>query len=149
MKSLLDASAHEEILARLDLFSPDTKRIWGTMEVAQALAHCSRALDMATGRLHPKRIFIGRIIGPLFRSNYSNEKPFDKSSPTSQELVIKETRSFDREKENLRQLINSFYHGGRSGITDRPHPFFGPLTKEEWAIGMYKHLDHHFRQFGK
>jgi hypothetical protein len=28
------------------------------------------------------------------------------------------------------------------------HSFFGRLTPEEWATLMYKHLDHHLRQFG-
>jgi hypothetical protein len=27
-------------------------------------------------------------------------------------------------------------------------PFFGPLTSLEWSTGMYKHLDHHLKQFG-
>ncbi|MFD1127776.1 DUF1569 domain-containing protein [Paenibacillus provencensis] len=30
-----------------------------------------------------------------------------------------------------------------------PHPFFGKLTSEEWSIGLYKHLDHHLKEFGK
>jgi hypothetical protein len=28
------------------------------------------------------------------------------------------------------------------------HPFFGPMTAEEWGIISYKHLDHHLKQFG-
>ena len=28
------------------------------------------------------------------------------------------------------------------------HPFFGPMTDEEWGILIHKHLEHHFRQFG-
>ena len=28
------------------------------------------------------------------------------------------------------------------------HPFFGAMTSEEWSVLMYKHLDHHLRQFG-
>jgi hypothetical protein len=27
------------------------------------------------------------------------------------------------------------------------HPFFGPLTREEWMIWGYRHIDHHLRQF--
>ena len=27
------------------------------------------------------------------------------------------------------------------------HPFFGPLTKDEWLIWGYRHTDHHLRQF--
>jgi len=28
------------------------------------------------------------------------------------------------------------------------HPFFGPLTNEEWNALQWKHLSHHLRQFG-
>jgi Protein of unknown function (DUF1569) len=34
------------------------------------------------------------------------------------------------------------------GCTTHPHSFFGRMTADEWAILMYKHLDHHLRQFG-
>ncbi|WP_083836419.1 DUF1569 domain-containing protein [Nitritalea halalkaliphila] len=30
-----------------------------------------------------------------------------------------------------------------------PHPFFGPLNKKEWGIVLFKHSDHHLRQFGR
>ena len=28
------------------------------------------------------------------------------------------------------------------------HPFFGTLTGKQWGETQYKHVDHHFRQFG-
>lgn len=28
------------------------------------------------------------------------------------------------------------------------HPAFGPLTRDEWLIWGYRHVDHHLRQFG-
>mgnify|MGYP001794749648 CR=1 FL=1 len=31
---------------------------------------------------------------------------------------------------------------------DGAHAFFGRMPGQEWAILMYKHLDHHLRQFG-
>jgi len=37
---------------------------------------------------------------------------------------------------------------GPAGCTAHPHSFFGRLKPEEWATLMYKHLDHHLRQFG-
>lgn len=39
--------------------------------------------------------------------------------------------------------------GGPRACTTHPHPFFGPLTPNEWAVQQYKHLDHHLRQFGR
>ncbi len=48
----------------------------------------------------------------------------------------------------LSRLIDKFAAGGAAGCTKNPHSFFGKMTPEEWAILMYKHLDHHLRQFG-
>jgi LPS sulfotransferase NodH len=45
-------------------------------------------------------------------------------------------------------MIDRFVAAGPKGCTTHPHSFFGRLTAEEWAILMYKHLDHHLRQFG-
>lgn len=29
-----------------------------------------------------------------------------------------------------------------------PHPVFGDFTKDQWGIMQWKHLNHHFEQFG-
>lgn len=75
MKTLFDRSAVVEIKQRLSALHPESERIFGKMDVAQALAHCSAGMEMALGDTLPPRLFIGRVIGPLFRSAYSNEKP--------------------------------------------------------------------------
>ena len=55
-----------------------------------------------------------------------------KNSPTARELIMVEDRKFLDEKQHLAELINSFHDGGPAGCTTSPHPFFGPLTPEEW-----------------
>jgi hypothetical protein len=45
-------------------------------------------------------------------------------------------------------LIDRFAAAGPAGCTAHPHAFFGSLAPDQWAILMYKHLDHHLRQFG-
>jgi hypothetical protein len=57
-------------------------------------------------------------------------------------------RDLGKERERLLGLIDKFAAGGAAGCTKNPHSFFGKMTPEEWAILMYKHLDHHLRQFG-
>ena len=44
--------------------------------------------------------------------------------------------------------VRQFSEGGETRCTRHPHPFFGSLTPQAWSRGMYKHLDHHLRQFG-
>jgi hypothetical protein len=148
MKTLFDGQAPAEILQRLDKISPQSQRQWGKMEVAQMLAHCCNGIEMAMGKLNPKRVLIGKLIGGFFKSAYTNEKPFSQGDPTSDELRVTDARDFVKEKDRLAALIREFASGGSSKATQHPHPFFGSLKQADWGRGMYKHLDHHFRQFG-
>jgi hypothetical protein len=92
--------------------------------------------------------FIGRLLGPIAKPDFLSEKPMKHNSPTDKSFVIHDERDFVAEQERLLGLIDRFAAGGPGGCTRHPHSFFGPLTPEEWARGMYKHLDHHLRQFG-
>lgn len=148
MKNLLEKEAAEEVLTRIDQLQPAVRRLWGKMDVAQMMAHCSAALDMASGNVILPRIFIGRLIGPLIKPIYSNEKPFSKNNPTAPKLVVSDQRDFQRERDQLKVKVRKFQDGGEAKCTQHPHPFFGSLTPYEWGRGMYKHLDHHLRQFG-
>jgi hypothetical protein len=88
VKNLFQSDSVDDLISRLDTLQPGTQRQWGKMDVAQMMAHCSSGLDMASGRLVCSRALIGRLLGPLFRSLYSNDKPFSRNSPTDAKLVI-------------------------------------------------------------
>jgi hypothetical protein len=148
MKNLFERDAVDEVIARIDKLEPATQRQWGKMDVAQMMAHCCAALDMASGRVNPPRILLGRVIGPIFKSVYTNEKPLSKNSPTDKKLMISDQRDFGREQEKLKVCLRQFQEGGEAKCTRHPHPFFGALSPQDWSRGMYKHMDHHLRQFG-
>jgi len=148
MKNLFQPETIVEIVSRIDKVQPTSPRQWGKMDVAQIMAHCSATLDMASGRMNRPRVFIGRLIGPFVKSIFTNEKPFSKNSPTDEKLVIADQRDFAREQDQLKLKLRQFHQGGEAQCTRHPHPFFGALTPQQWSRGMYKHLDHHLRQFG-
>ncbi|HEY6766964.1 MAG TPA: DUF1569 domain-containing protein [Candidatus Sulfotelmatobacter sp.] len=148
MKNLFQPDAVTEVISRIDNLQPATQHLWGKMNVAQMMAHCSATLDVASGRKLLPRLFIGRILGPFVRPTFSNDKPFSKNGPTDENFVIANERDFAQEKSQLKDRVKSFHEGGPSKCTRHPHSFFGSLSAEEWATGMYKHLDHHLRQFG-
>lgn len=148
MKSLFEKDALDEIISRLDKLQPAAQRQWGKMDVAQMMAHCSAALEMASGELILPRIFIGRLIGPFIKPIYANDKPFSRNNPTDPKLVVSDSRDFLREQGILKSKLRQYHEGGETHCTQHPHPFFGPLTPEQWGRGMYKHVDHHLRQFG-
>jgi LPS sulfotransferase NodH len=63
-------------------------------------------------------------------------------------LVVRDDRNLAQERDLLYALIDRFVAAGPDGCTGHPHSFFGRLTPQQWAQLMYKHLDHHLRQFG-
>jgi hypothetical protein len=118
------------------------------MNAAQMLAHCCAALEVATGRKSPPRIFMGRILAPFIKKSFLSEQPFKPNYPTDKSFVVMDERDFEGEKKRLLGLLNDFSSGGSEKCTSTPHSFFGKLSPEEWGWSQYKHLDHHLRQFG-
>ena len=149
MKNLFEAATVEEVKERMAQLRPDSQRLWGKMNPAQALAHCSAGIELALGDRIPPRMVVGRIIGRIIKPMVvGNDAPMRRNSPTTKDLVVQDKRDLQTERERLRGLIDRFVAAGSNGCTTHPHSFFGPLTPDEWATLMYKHLDHHFRQFG-
>jgi hypothetical protein len=148
MKSLFQKEIVEEITVRIDKLSPQTQRQWGKMNVNQMLAHCTVGMETAMGEKFLRSSIFLRIVGSLFKSMTTNNKPFRKGSPTHKGFIIGDTAGFDKEKQNLLNLINKFNLGGKAMCTTNPHSFFGKLTPTQWGSLMYKHIDHHLKQFG-
>jgi len=148
MKNLFEAATVEEVKERMAQLRPDSERLWGKMNPAQTLAHCSAAMEMAVGERTPPRILIGRLLGRFAKkSMIMNEKPMPRNVGTDKSLVVSDERDFVVERQRLREFIDRFTARGPGACTKHPHFFFGPLTPEEWAALMYQHLDHHLRQF--
>ena len=149
MRNLFDVARVEEVKQRIARLRPDSERQWGTMNASQMVEPCSRGLELALGDRLPPRLFFGTIVGWLIKPlALGNDKPMRRNSPTVEGLLVEDERDLGKEQERLRELIDRFVASGPAGCTNHPHSFFGRLTPEEWAILMYKHLDHHLRQFG-
>jgi hypothetical protein len=149
MKNLFDPNDLESLKARIAQLQPGSVRQWGTMTAAQALAHCSLGMQMATDEFRPRRMLIGRILGPLVKPKVlRDDAPMRRNAPTMIEIIVRTEPDFAAEQVRLVGLLDQFSTAGPNGCTSHPHVFFGPLTPDEWAILTYKHVDHHLRQFG-
>ncbi len=120
------------------------------MTVPQMLSHCSLSMQWALGEVVPEKAPLpARLIGRLVKSMlFRNEDPMRQNSPTATSLIVTNERDFDTGRNHLLQLIDKFALGAAPACTSNPHSFFGRLTPDQWAILLYKHLDHHLRQFG-
>lgn len=152
MKNLFDPIQVDEIKQRILRLYPESERQWGNMTLSQTLAHCTSGMEMAMGIINPKRAsfpanILGRLIKPLV---FGDDKPMRRNSPSSPELFPADLTQcdFEGERAQLIAAVDSFATKGAACCSQHPHPFFGPLKPQQWAILMYKHVDHHLRQFG-
>jgi hypothetical protein len=148
MKNIFNHMHTAEVLKRIDKLSPNSQPQWGKMDVAQMLAHCSAFHDIAMGNSFPPRSWLGIIVGRFAKQIIYNDKALPHNLSTIPTILIADDREFDAEKEKLKQKIITFQTNGPEKCTTHPHPFFGKLTSEQWGKGIYKHLDHHLKQFG-
>lgn len=152
MRNLFDPLLLEDTKQRIMRLHSGSERQWGSMDITQTLAHCTFGLEMATGVLRVKPApfpanLVGRLIKPFV---FRDDKPMRRNSPSLPELFSADPKQidFDGERSRLLAALEEFGSKGPSGCSPHPHPFFGPLKPEQWAILMYKHVDHHLRQFG-
>jgi hypothetical protein len=145
VKNLFDPAVKKEIIERFNRLTPESKPLWGKMNVGQMMAHCQVPIGVADGTHKLKRTFIGRIFGPLAKPMLYNSKPFKRNLPTDKSFLMTTPKDFAAEKQRLVDMIDHF---SEATMVDEPHPFFGKLTREQWSIGTWKHLDHHLQHFG-
>jgi len=146
VKNLFDPGAKQDIIERINKLTPESKSLWGKMNVSQMLAHLQMPIGIAYGTHQPKGSFLLRLIGPLFKSKLWDENPYKQSLPTDPTFVmIGSDKDFEKEKAVLVDMINRFTE---SVVAGERHPVFGKMSKENWSKATWKHLDHHLKQFG-
>ena len=146
MKTLFEETAVQELKERFEKLNANITSEWGKMNAAQMLAHCTATLQMPVGDIVVKKTPLS-LIGWMFRGVFRNEKPFGKNSPTAPEFQMKDHRDFEVEKQRFLAAFEKLTKGP-DAVKCFQHPFFGKMTCEDWGRLMYKHMDHHFRQFG-
>jgi hypothetical protein len=147
--SLFKKEDNEKLIERINSLKHDTKPVWGSMDVAQMLAHCQAPLLVAHGEMKLKRGLFSILFGGIFKRRLTKDaQPFGRNIPTAKEFMVPDKKEFEKEKKRLIELVKRFSDSGPDKITKDPHPFFGKMTPKEWDVLQWKHLDHHLRQFG-
>lgn len=146
MNSLFTAEDYQDILRRMNALTETSERKWGKMTVGQMLWHCQLPLKVALENKKPEKK--GSLLAKIFfKKAMYNDSPWRKNLPTAPKFKAKEDKNFEGEITKLRQLIAEV-HLLKNREQWHPHPVFGTFTHEQWGQMQYKHLDHHFRQFG-
>ncbi len=146
MKSLFDEPTHDAVLRRINAIEEKTIPQWGKMTAAQMFAHTVIPIEVVLEKRPP----VGKpnfLMKWLFKKMMYNDRLFKKNMPTPRVFRIEEDKEYTIEKNNLLGAVNDAY-GFRNKNTWPKHPMFGEFTTQQTGQMLFKHLDHHLRQFG-
>ena len=146
MKSLFEESTLDKVLDRINTINAETTPVWGKMNSGQMFAHNVIPFEVVLEKRPPinKPNFLMKL---LFKKMMYNDRLFKKNMPTSSTFLIKEDKNFEDEKQRLVSNIKEVFNQ-RNKDNWPSHPMFGEFTSDQIGKMLYKHMDHHLRQFG-
>ncbi|AYL98003.1 DUF1569 domain-containing protein [Mucilaginibacter celer] len=147
MKTVFDKAVRDDLINRINSLNENSRAQWGKMSVYQMLKHCTLAEEMYLGKTHYKRTLPGLLFGKIaLKSLLKDETPMSRNAPTSKHFIVTETGgSVSAQKHLWIDLMEAYADFSHPEIE---HWFFGKMTKEQVGLFVYKHTDHHLRQFG-
>ncbi len=143
--SVYNAARREELARRLSAIPFDRSPRWGRMTAPQMVTHLLEAYRMPSGELHIAARPLP--LKPLLRWVMLYLLPFPKGAPTARELLSRKPQSWDADVAALRETILAVREPA-PGAKVGEHPIFGQMSAKDWGVLLYKHTDHHLRQFG-
>lgn len=141
--------AAEHFIARIKALKENQPAKWGSMNVSQMMKHCTIPYLQIKNDNDLKAPWLVRQMMQLFfKKDMVNEIPFSKNLPTASFFRIKETPDFEKCKQALIAEVSWFGNQDPNQFEGKKHSTLGKLTTKEWDNLVYKHLNHHLKQFG-
>ena len=148
MKNIFNESDYTEIRLRIEKLSHENLRSWGSMNIEEMIIHCTVQLKLALGEISFKQQGPSVMRSRLGKWILFSAIPWPKGVVTpnemNREIATFSPTEFEYEKTTLLNYIESV----KKAKELKAHPFFGELKRKEWGRVIYKHLDHHLKQFG-
>jgi hypothetical protein len=147
MASVWEEDRRHELLSRLKRLTADAPARWGKLTCPAMLAHVNDALRMPLGEVTPATKKLPIRYFPL-KQLIIYALPFPKGVPTAPTLLARcDAAVFRDEIQAFPQILDRL--AKRSEQRSWPsHPAFGSMSRRAWGVLAYRHVDHHFTQFG-
>lgn len=146
MENFYQEEVYQELINRISLLTENSQRQWGTMTVAQMLAHCTETQLVSNGQKELKvPFFVKWFFRGIIKKMVYNDKPFPKNTRTAEQYVQTEVKDFEKEKLRLLESMNYAKNNPEKSVN---HTLFGRNKMIDSGESFYKHLDHHLSQFG-
>jgi hypothetical protein len=146
MPSLRNEKTRCALIRRLQALTPETRPQWGKLDAPRLLCHLTDSLAMALGSLPTQSASRKAFQRFPLKHLILYVLPFPKNVPTAPELLSSAPGDFETDRLSVIDSIRRL-EAAPQGMGGE-HPFFGPLTNDEWSALQAKHLHHHLKQFG-
>lgn len=145
MKSVWNTEHHRELRERVGRLTPQHAPQWGRMTAPQMVVHLTDSLRMASGDLPvaPKKL---PLRYPPLKQLMLYYVPIPKGVRTAPELLARQPGEWSADLSELCERLDRFVASGPAGVIPI-HPAFGTMTGKQWGVLVYRHMDHHLRQF--
>lgn len=139
----------EALVARIDKLEAHSQPLWGKMSVSKMLKHCQIPYLELDGKIvRNPSFFMKLLMRTFFKKSFIDDTQYKKNLPTAPHFIIDIDPEFEFEKEELKSMILAMGITNPNDFEGRKHSLIGELKASEWDTMLYKHLDHHLRQFG-
>jgi hypothetical protein len=149
MSTLADARVRTRCCERLAQLDPYAGPKWGRMTAPQMVCHLNDSFRVGMGERYasPDTNLVKQTLIKWIALHTPVTWPQGASTRPEVEQGRGGTppTTWERDCSDLRALIHAF--GDRT--TFGTHPFFGEMSRGDWLIWGYRHVDHHLRQFGR
>jgi hypothetical protein len=150
MRTLAAAADRESILQRIASLTQSDARLWGKMSAPQMVCHLCDAYRLPLGEktASPATGFLPPTIMKWIALRLPLKWPHGVATRPEMEQGVGGTppAEFERDRANLLSIVRRFCD---TAAPATPHPFFGPMSRQDWLRWGYLHADHHLRQFGR
>jgi hypothetical protein len=148
MVTMWNARAAQSIRARITRLAPECHAAWGRMTAPVVVCHLAETLKLAIGELHVASMNTPVRFPPL-KQLIVYWAPFPKNAPTAPEVIARAPGEWKADIAELQGLVDRLCARGADVNAVWPvHPAFGRLSRRAWGVHVYRHIDHHLRQFG-
>mgnify|MGYP001544792599 FL=1 len=144
-QTIWDETARRSMVERVSHVTPDAHGRWGRMTPHDMLAHLTDYARMALGELPVRRAHVPLRYPPI-RQLVIYALPMPRTVPTLRALVSRTTTDWGEEMGTLCHAIDRLAARKEGELPE--HPAFGRLSHRAWGVLLYRHMDHHLRQFG-
>jgi hypothetical protein len=140
----------ELILSTVSTLDASQKPLWGAMSAQRMIEHLTESVQVSSGKIELEQITpddkLDRMISFL-----ESDKPMAKNIEVSfagKDVPLRHEEIELAIDELVEEWIDFEELYASEASLKIPHPYYGPLTFEQWLRLHSKHFTHHFEQFG-